>query len=69
MEEYIKEMRKYIENVWNDLPNEGGDWEQSVECLEFKIFELDPFVPTLNDESDYDLAYDIARYIISKEYS
>lgn len=64
---YVKEMREHIKYVWDELPNEGDEWEQTVEDLEFKIFDLDPFIPTLND--NYDLAYIVAGIIIEEEYA
>ena len=63
---YIEEMKEFLKEVWDELPTKGDDWEQTYEHLRFDVLELNPFIPTVDD--DYDCAYHVANILIDELY-
>ena len=66
MKNFIKEMREFIKQVWDELE------EKTVEELVFDVMHMNPFIPTVKDtdgNDDWDLTFETAIKIINDEYN
>jgi len=66
MKNFIKEMREFIKQEWDELE------EKTVEELVFNVMHMNAFIPTVKDtdgNDDWDLTFETAIKIINDEYN